>query len=116
MPLPLVIKEIAAAKLQASCERRIPNHLGSEIRLEFAFRGMSVTLYELRPPWHPMLGPQWTKMPVAQFRYDAGSGLWTLYWADRNSRWREDYEAESSRKLDDLIAEVEHDATGVYWG
>ncbi len=78
---------------------------------------MGVTLYELRPPWAShALGPEWTKMPIAQFRYNPAFALWTLYCCDRNSRWHEDYEIGPSQELDELIAEVEEDATGIYWG
>ncbi len=81
---------------------RFPCHVGDTLRAA--------------PPWQPQLDPEWTKIPVAQFRYAVESSLWTVYWADRNSRWREDYETQPSHNLEDLIAEVADDVTGISWG
>ena len=115
--MPAQVREEAGAKLRRFCDKVLALHNGEEYRLEFTFRGMSATLFEFRPPWAPhVLGPEWTKIPIAQFRYDPGTAIWTLYWADRNSRWREDFESNPSSKLDDLLADVEEDPTGVYWG
>lgn len=117
MPLPPLVKRLAGAKLKNFCERRAPKTVGDEVRLEVGFRANSATIYEFRPPWAPQfMGPKWTKRPVAQFRYDADSKLWTLYCCDRNSRWHEHYEISPSKNLDDLIAEVDEDATGIFWG
>lgn len=114
MPLPPLVRKLAETKLIAFCERRVPTHIRDKIRLEIGFRDMSATLYELRPPWAPsVMGPEWTKAPVAQFRYDPDSRMWTLYCCDRHSRWHEYYEIGPSLNLNDLIGEVDEDGTGV---
>lgn len=55
-------------------------------------------------------------MPIAQFRYDVGSDRWTLYWPDRNSRWHLDDNVDPSPDIATLLAEVDRDPTGIYWG
>jgi hypothetical protein len=51
---------------------------------------------------------------VAQLRYDHGS--WTLYWADRNGRWRPYSDLDPWPRLDDLLAEIDRDPAGAFWG
>lgn len=74
-------------------------------------------LYEERPPWRPERGDErWCRMPIARFRYDSDAGLWTLYWADRNGRWRVYDEVEPVSNLSVLVAEVDADPCGAFWG
>ena len=56
------------------------------MRLEATARGNVVTVAECRPPWQGEPG-EWTRMNIAQLRYEPTSTRWTLYWADGNSRW-----------------------------
>lgn len=59
MPLPPLVRQFTDTKLRAFCEKRVPAHIRDEMRLEIGFRGMSVTLYDLRPPWAPYVtGPE----------------------------------------------------------
>jgi hypothetical protein len=51
---------------------------------------------------------------VAQLRYDHGS--WTLYGADRNGRWRPYSDLDPWPRLDDLLAEIDRDPAGAFWG
>ncbi|TVT23219.1 DUF3024 domain-containing protein [Amycolatopsis rhizosphaerae] len=44
-----------------------------------------MTILEVRAPWREDFGPDWTRRPVAQLRYDGSH--WRLYWPDRNTRW-----------------------------
>lgn len=70
------IPETDLARIRRFCEERIPAHLRDQIRLEVETRGRSVTIVECRPYW---LDPtaEWTRMKVAQFRYDEAEKTWT---------------------------------------
>lgn len=48
---------------------------------------------------------------TAQLRYDPASHDWTLYWADRNSRWHRYDDIDP-----DLLNEINDDPTCVFWG
>jgi len=39
-----------------------------------------------------------------------------LYWSDRNSRFHEYDLVEPTVNVEDLIAEIQADATGIFWG
>lgn len=59
---------------------------------------------------------KFTEGSVARFRYNRKTGLWTLYWADRNLRWHIYEHIPPARDLKVLVEEVERDPTGIFWG
>ena len=94
------------------CERRIPPKHRDKVRLEYSWRGQVVTIVERHPP---LMGKgAWSRVPLAQFRRNA-SGKWSLYCADRNSRWHA-YMGKRPSSLKALLAEVDRDPTGIFWG
>jgi hypothetical protein len=114
MALSQFTKELVGAILGPYCERRIPPEVRDEVKLGFKFRGNSVTLFEQRHPYHSPT--KWVEIVVAQFRYDQSTGLWSLYCADRNSRWHEYYEFEPCANFEELVQEVDEDPTYIFWG
>lgn len=114
MKMPQPIKKLVDAKLGAYCARRIPPHARDQVGMGYKFRGNSVTLLERRPDFFDP--DEWVDTAIAQFRFDPESSMWTLFWADRNSRWREYYDIWPSKNLDDLIEEVDDDPSGAFWG
>lgn len=82
--------------------------------MEYEIRGNSVTLIECRPPWSPELSSEWSRLPVAQLRYEEAK--WALYWSDRNSRWHFYDLFEPSPDLTAALAEIDLDQTGIFWG
>lgn len=116
MALPNLVKLAAVTQVERFCERRVPADMRDRVRLEFLVRGDSITIVERRRPWHPDYGPEWSSLKIAQFRYEPSRGEWSIYWRDRNERWFLYSEAASSRDLGQLLAEVESDPTGIFWG
>ena len=114
MALPPLVRGFSEAKLSEFIERKCPASLRDQVRLGFSVRGNSVTLFEERPL---LLDPsRWTRMKVAQFRYDSTTREWTLFYADRNSRWQVYFHIPQSKDLDVLLREVEEDPTCIFWG
>lgn len=103
-------------QVQAFCSSRIPAEARNEVRLEYKVRGNTITIVERRPPWLPELGPEWTSMKIAQLRCDASSGTWTLYCCDRNERWFLYFDTPPSRDVRPLLAAIDEDPTGIFWG
>ena len=114
MSLPELTKQQVEETLSEYCVNRIPPHARDQVRMGFNFRGNSVTLYEERPAFRQ---PEtWVQIPVAQFRFDQGNNEWTLYCADRNSRWHVYYEIEPATNIESLLQELDDDPTGIFWG
>lgn len=105
------------AAVELFCESRVPEEHRDEIRLECSRRGDTITIVERRPPWNPeLIGTDWTSLKVAQLRFDAASGQWSLYCADRNERWWAYDNIDASGSVDPLLAEIDEDPTGIFWG
>lgn len=121
LTLPPDVRTHAEAALQEFCDRRVPESVRDKVRLEVVFRGDGATIFERRPPYVSSFIPaaennEWTRRSIAQFRYDADTRHWTLYCADRNSHWYEYDDLDPSQRLEDLIADVDADPTGIFWG
>lgn len=110
------VPELDVARVRRYCESRVPARFRDEARIEAGVRGNAVTIFDCRPPWHPDdAGGDWTRTPVAQFRYDPSKTTWTLHWSDRNGRWHP-YEHVPPGSLDDLLVEVDADPMAIFWG
>jgi hypothetical protein len=106
--------ETDITRVRRYSRRRVPSHARDEVRLETVVRGSAITIIERGAPWHDDIGPEWSRRKVAQLRYDHGS--WTLYGADRNGRWLLYPDLDPSARLDDLLAEIDRDRAGAFWG
>ncbi|HEY3140291.1 MAG TPA: DUF3024 domain-containing protein [Acidimicrobiales bacterium] len=116
MPARSAIPDTALAAIRRYCDDKIPVQHQHQLRVECDVSGKSITIYECRPPWRPDLGPEWTRQPVAQLRYDPDDHHWRLYGADRNGRWHRYDMAEPTARLDELLTEIDRDPTGILWG
>jgi hypothetical protein len=114
MALPADVRETAVAQVERYCEARVPAEMRSELRIEHRVRGNAITIVERRPPWSQVVGPGWSSTNVAQLRYD--DGMWTLYCADRNGRWWLYDDAAPARDVAQLLAAIDEDPTGIFWG
>ena len=114
MALSEIVRKVVDSKVSKFCQDRIPPHARDQVRLHYKIRGYFVTLIESRPSYFEK--DVWIDIPAAQFRYDEKSNQWSLFWPDRNSRWHEYYDCDSSHDIDDLIREVDEDPSCVFWG
>jgi Protein of unknown function (DUF3024) len=96
------------------CEERVPSHLRDKLRIEYEIRGNSVTIVERRPPWSPELPPEWSRLGVAQLRFEEAK--WVLYWSDRNGKWHLYDLFDPKPDLSAALAEVDDDPTAIFWG
>jgi hypothetical protein len=113
------IPELHLHQITRWCQQRVPTHVRDKVRVEHRVRGRNVTVVERRPPWSPAVGPEWTTMPIAQLRYippPPAGGRWRLYWADRNNRWHLMDDVPPATTPGPLLAELDADKTGIFWG
>ena len=86
----------------------------SQLRHGFRIDGNAVELYESRPAFqHPH---DWRDHGVAKFRYVATKHMWQLYCQHRDLRWHRYERLPQAPSVDALLAEVEADPTGIFWG
>ena len=114
MPIPAPIQSKADQELIAYCAAKIPVQVQNRIKLSISWRGSKATLIEHRPSF---LDPsKWTESPVAQLRFEAPTGLWSLFCRDRNQRWHPYGPMPTSPHLHKFLAELDRDPTGIFWG
>ncbi|HEX9657632.1 MAG TPA: DUF3024 domain-containing protein [Bacteroidota bacterium] len=113
MPLPKAVREEVEPIITEYCAKRVPEHAWRQVKMGFDVRGDAITLFEERPHWQNP--DHWIKSPIAKFRYDQKIRKWSLFCADRNSRWH-NYQAKPTTNIQVLLREVDSDPTGIFWG
>lgn len=110
------LPETDVARVERWCNARVPQDARHQVRVECEVEPRHVTIVERRAPWPPEAGPEWTRMPVARLRYTKATGLWALYWRDRRLLFHVYDQVAASARLDDLLAEIDRDPTGIFSG
>ena len=87
-----------------------------QVRVEADVADRHVTIVECRPPWRADLGSEWTRFPIARMRFTKTTGLWALFWRDRNLRFHAYDRARPTARVEELLAEVDRDPTAIFWG
>ncbi|MEO7017756.1 MAG: DUF3024 domain-containing protein [Leifsonia sp.] len=49
-------------------------------------------------------------------RYTRASGLWSLFWRDRNLRFHNYELMVPTARIEDVLVEVDRDPTAIFWG
>jgi len=114
MALPEFTRKLIETKLDRYCDQRVPEFAKDQVQMTYKIKGNDVTLYEKRRAYFDP--DQWSKMPIGQFRYNPKSPKWSLYWADRNSKWHLYREIPPTADFDVLLMELDKDPTGVFYG
>ena len=110
------LPELDVARVRRLCGKRVPAHARGKVRIECEVAPRHLTIVERHPPWHDDVGPEWTALPVARLRYTKADRTWTLYWRDRNTRFRLYDRIAPSSRVDDLLQEIDQDPTALFWG
>ena len=64
---------------------------------------------------HDLFGDTSLELMVARWKYDTATGKRTLYWPDRTSQFHR-YEDLAPGAVRSLLAEVDRDPFGIFWG
>jgi hypothetical protein len=94
----------------------VPAEASDEVRVECEQDPRGVTVVEWQPPWREDFGPEWTRLPIARFRYVGTTRLWTLYYHRHTGRWERYPLLDSTTRIDPLLHELELDPICLFWG
>lgn len=108
------LPETDLARVWRWCRDRVPDDLRDQVKVEVEVDARHLTIVECRPPWDGL--GDWTRLPVARLRFTKRTGLWSLYWRDRNERFHLYDRIAASESVEVLLAEVEQDPTALFWG
>jgi hypothetical protein len=116
-PVPLPETDLARIRRWVDARNdRLPPRAVGQIRYEFDIDDRAVTILECRPPWRADFGPEWTRFPVARLRYTKARREWAILWRDRNLRFHAYDRVAATPNVDALLAHIDQDPTGIFWG
>lgn len=115
MAIPELVRRRAEQLIRTLSEERFPRPLWGDVRLEAAFRGNYVTVYEFHALHLPGLEGQGNKHFIAQFRYDPEGPCWRLYYCTPGGRWQLYPGTEPTLDLGRLIQALDDDPDGRFW-
>lgn len=110
----MALPELDVARIQRWCDNRVPAPLRSQVRVVAEAADRHVTISESRPPWDGE--GDWISTPVARLRYTKATGLWSLYWADRNSRLHEYDRFPPTQTVQDILDFLDTCQDPIFWG
>jgi len=110
------LPELDVARVQRWCAAPVPQRLRGEILVECDLATRHLTICECRPPWRDDLGPEWTRFPIARLHHTKTTGLWTLYWRDRNLKFHHYQPLDPSPRVQDLLDYLDKHADPIFWG
>ena len=96
------------------CSEKTPEHLKDQLRFEYEIEKQSAIIYEVRPAWNNP--SEYTKMPLAKLTYVKTEKVWKLYWKRASGKWVIYEPMESSKDLGDLVAAIDKDLHGCFFG
>ena len=111
-----MVPELDAIRVRKWAHDKTPPEFRNEMRVEVDETPRGLTILECRPPWPGQIDSEWSRNPIARLGYVKRAGEWTLYYADRNSRFQRYWECGPSQHVTDLLAEIDADPTCIFWG
>lgn len=96
------------------CRRRSPPEHRHQVRIEYRVTRHEVLIYETRPAFRDP--SRWTEGGIAKLRFVRTAGEWRLFWQRASLKWQSYEPVPSSRDLRDLVAEVDRDPYGCFFG
>ena len=114
MAIPEAVRSQVEARLARFCARKAPPEVSNQLRLVYKVQGDAITLQEERPAIG--VPGTWVQTKVARLRYDPKGRRWSLDCADAGGRWRAYKGIGATVSPDGLIAEIDRDPNGIFWG
>jgi hypothetical protein len=111
-----MLPEPAVQLVRRWAQERTPAEFRDRTRVDVDVqpRGLTIVECSLMPNIDGEL--DWLRVPSARLSYSSGTGEWTLYCFDSNSKVRRYPDFEPSTRIQDLLDEVEEDPTCIFWG
>src|SRR5262245_28724632 len=96
------------------CRRRSPVQHRHQVRIEYRVKGHDVLIYSTQPSYRD--SSRWTEHGVAKLRYVRSTGEWRLFWLRATLKWQAYDPLPSSRAVTALVAEIDSDPHGCFFG
>ena len=101
-------------RIQLWTRERIPEEQWDELRVEADVSQRHVDIVEVGPPWDG-IGEE-DRTPIARLRYTAKTGLWSIYWCDRNMRFHAYKDFEPTQQVQEQLDWLVDSGDPIFWG
>lgn len=91
-----------------------PEHMWDEVEVEADVADRYVDLVEVRPPWDGVGEP--IRDSVARLRYTKSTGLWAIYWCDRNLKFHQYEHKHPTKNVQALLDWIADGGDPIFWG
>lgn len=96
------------------CRKRSPANLKDQIRVEYRIKGHDVLIVEIRPRWDKP--EESSEADVALLRFMRTRNQWNLLWKRASGKWGEYIPNPENQDIGVLVAEIDEDPHGCFWG
>ena len=110
----MALPEADLDRIQLWCRGIWPEHLWDQAKVEADVSARHVRLVEVRPP-RDGIGEH-TRFPIARLRYTASTGLWTIYWRDRNLKFHEYRRKHPTKNVQPLLDHIGSHDDPIFFG
>ncbi|QGH70588.1 DUF3024 domain-containing protein [Pseudactinotalea sp. HY158] len=110
----MAIPETDLARINRWSQARVPERARHQVQLVAEATNRHVTIIETRAPWDGE--GDWTSLPIARLHYHGPSGLWTLYWRDRNLKFHRYEATEPTPNVQALLDHIDHSGDPIFFG
>jgi len=91
-------------------------HLRDELKVEADVSDRYVDIVEARPPAMGDSVGDHTRFPIARPRYARATGLWAIYWRDRNLKFHEYKRKRLTNNVQALLNHIGSSGDPIFWG
>ncbi|WP_028658675.1 DUF3024 domain-containing protein [Nocardioides insulae] len=110
----MALPETDLHRIHKWARERVPEHLWPELKVEADASDRHVDIVEVRPNWTGQGDP--TRFPIARLRYTKTTGVWTIYWRDRNLKFHEYTRKPPTENVQDLLDYIATSGDPIFWG
>ncbi len=110
----MALPETDLQRIRVWARERVPEHLWPQVRVEADVAPRHVDIVEVRPPWDGV--GEHTRFPIARLRFTKTTGLWAIYWRDRNLKFHEYKWKKPSKNVESLLDHIENSGDPIFWG
>lgn len=114
----MAIPETDLDRIQLWCREQWAENMWDKVKCEADISGHRVDIVEVRRMWDgPGTGDREPiRESVARLRYTATTGLWAIYWCDRNLKFHEYKFKRPSKNVQPLLDHIADSGDPIFWG
>ena len=110
----MALPETDLHRIRLWARERVPERLWDELKVEADVFDRHVDIVEVRPPWDGV--GEHTRFPIARLRYTKATGLWAIYWRDRNLDYHEYKRKRPTKNVQVLLDHIGTGGDPIFWG